>query len=380
MQTSSFWQAVDRLGSTGVPLTLWRLELNGELAAALPLLRRTPGVADRIPDPDEPRRRPWMRVSPTENDEVYVAESEDSPAHRAPFDVPARDLSLMAPDWEAIRPALAGLLGFTPLSATVPHGNVIRQLGISQPEIGVTIPVFLYLPHGSFSDPHVLLSSLHQLPEGVLYVPTRRHLVAEVFAVTKARNLIVESIADRISQQPNPATTTLTVAATHMASRIAQARQKKAGPILAATPGRTWDKLVIRLTEKGTLIARYGAQSGEHRFGRKVGPDGQAKYPEIFLMLLKTCVDNRWEHPPRTHKTYGATQRAFARLAELLKKLTLIDGEPFHKIQGGWEPKFQFEPDTQLAKAIGQYRRNLADQRSSSSRRSLRNSEADEDE
>ena len=47
-----------------------------------------------------------MLAYPTGNDDVYVAESEDSPAHRPPFEVPACDLWLMTPDWEAIRPVL----------------------------------------------------------------------------------------------------------------------------------------------------------------------------------------------------------------------------------------------------------------------------------
>lgn len=376
MQTPQFWRALDRLGTDGASQLHWRRELEGAFDAAKPYLRRLPGIAGHVPDPDDRRSRLTLTVHPTDGD-GYVAVSEESPAHRAPLELSAEDVALLAPDWEALRPALAELLGFTPLSTTVQHSGVIRQLGISQPEIERTIPVFLYLPHGSFSDPHILLSSLHQLPEGVLYVPTRRHLVAAVFAVTKPRNITVESIADRISRQPNPATTTLTVTATYTTAAPAR---KKAGPILAAQPGRTWDKLVIRLTEKGTLIARYGGHTGEHRFGRKVGADGQAKYPEMFLMLLKTCVDNRWENPPRTHKTYGAKQRAFARLGELLKKLTLIEGEPFHKIQGGWEPKFQFEPDAALSKAIDLHRRGLAEQRANPSRGGRRYDDEDEDQ
>ena len=377
MQTPQFWRALDRLGTDGASQLHWRRELDGSFDSAKSYLRRVPGIAGHVPDPDDARARLTLTVHPADGDS-YVAVSEETPAHRSPLELSAEDVTLLAPDWEAIRPALAELLGFTPLSTTVPHSGVIRQLGISQPEIDRTLPVFLYLPHGSFSDPHIFLSSLHQLPEGVLYVPTHRHLVAEVFAVTKARNVTVESIAERISQQPNPATTTLTVAA--RTASDTPARRKKAGPILAAQPGRTWGKLVIRLTEKGTLIARYGGHTGEHRFRRTVGADGKAKYSAQFLMLLKTCVDNRWEHPPHGHKTYGATQRAFVRLGKLLQTLTLIEGEPFHKIQGGWEPKFQFEPDASLSKAIDLHRRDLAEHRANPSRRGRRHDEDDEDE
>lgn len=348
MLTSSFLQAVDRLGACGVSLTLWRLELNGELDAALPFLRRMPGVADRIPDPDEPRRRRWMRVSPTENDEVYVAESEDSPAHRAPFDVPARDLTLMVPDWETIRPSLAELLGFTASATTAPHSPSIRQIGFSQPQIGTTMPVFLHLPAGSFNDRYVFLSALQSLPECVLYVPTSRHLLPEVFAVANTRKIAIESIADRLSQTA-PASTTLTVAATLTANTARPGNgSKEPRAILAVQPGWVWEKLHLRLTEKGTLVARYNSARGEHRFGRRQGPDGKPKYPQLFKTLFQMCAAGRWENPPRTDKSYAAVQRNFARLRELMQKLIRIDGDPFRKAGGGWEPRFQFEPDREL--------------------------------
>ena len=374
MQTPKFWPALDRLGTDGASRLHWRRELDGAFDSAKTYLRRLPGIAGHVPDPDDPRGIVTLSVYPDEGED-FVAVSEETPSHRTPLALSAEDVALLAPDWEAIRPALAELLGFTPLAATVQHSGVIRQLGLSQPEIGRTVPVFLYLPHGSFSDPHVFLTSLHQLPEGVLYVPTRRHLVAAVFAVANTRKVSIEAIADRISQQPHPATTTLTVAATSIESDATPARRTKARPILAAQPGRTWGKLVLRLTEKGTLIARYGSQPGEYRFGRKVGADGKVKYPALFVMLFTACIENRWEHPPRTHKTYAATQRNFARLRELLQKLTLIDGDPFRKTEGAWVPNFQFEPDAELSKAIALHRRQQAEQRARPSRRAGQHNE-----
>ena len=368
MQTSSFWQAVDRLGTGGVSLTLWRKELNGDLDAVLPFLRRMPGVADRIPDPDEPRR-PWMRVSPTENEEVYVAESEDSPAHRAPFDVPARDLSLMAPDWEAIRPVLAGLLGFNASTTTAPHSPSIRQIGFSQPQIGTTTPVFLHLPTGSFTDHHTFLTGMHSLPECVLYVPTNRHLRPEVFTVANSRKIAIESITDRLTQTA-PASTTLTVAAT-LAAQTGRGEKRSKEPlaILAVQPGWAWEKLHIKLTEKGTLVAQYGTARGEHSFGRTQGADGKPKYPLPFKTLFQMCVAGRWQNPPRTDKTYTATQRNFARLRELMQKLVRIDGDPFRKVGGGWEPRFQFEPDRELAAMLDYQARKNSNRRVPTSRR-----------
>jgi hypothetical protein len=320
-------------------------------------LRRVPGVADRIRDSDDSRKLRWMTVFPTENESVYVAESEDFPSHRAPFEISAHDVSLLAPDWEAIRPALAEMLGFTASAVTAPPSATIRQIGFSQPEIGTTVPVFLYIPCGSFSDPHVFLTGLHSLPECVLYVPTGRHLTPDVFAVANARKIAIESIADRLSQSV-PAATTLSVAGA-LATREKNVTYSK-GPraILAVQPGWVWEKLRIRLTEKGTLVAQYGTAHGEHSFGRKEGPDGQPKYPVLFKIFFRMCVAGHWKNPPRSDKTYAATQRSFARLGDLLKKLIRIEGDPFRKVDGGWEPKFQFEPDRELSAMLNYQTRN----------------------
>ncbi len=334
MQTPKFWPALDRLGTDGASRLHWRRELDGAFDSAKIYLRRLPGIAGHVPDPDDPRGLVTLSVYPDEGED-FVAVSEETPSHRTLLALSAEDVALLAPDWEAIRPALAELLGFTPLAATVQHSGVIRQLGLSQPEIGRTVPVFLYLPHGSFSDPHVFLTSLHQLPEGVLYVPTRRHLVAAVFAVANTRKVSIEAIADRISQQPHPATTTLTVAATSIESDATPARRTKARPILAAQPGRTWGKLVLRLTEKGTLIARYGQPAGRVSLWSKSRRGWEAEVSRAVCDAIHRLHRKPLGHPPRTHKTYAATQRNFARLRELLQKLTLIDGDPLSQKRRG---------------------------------------------
>ena len=153
----------------------------------------------------------------------------------------------MALDWEAIRPVLAGLLGFNASTATAPHSPSIRQIGFSQPQIGTTTPVFLHLPTGSFTDHHTFLTGMHSLPECVLYVPTSRHLQPEIFAVANARKIAIESIADRLTQAA-PASTTLIVAAT-LAARTVGGKEGSKEPmaILAVPPGWTWGKLQIQL-------------------------------------------------------------------------------------------------------------------------------------
>jgi hypothetical protein len=204
---------------------------------------------------------------------------------------------------------------------------------------------------------------MHTLPECVLYVPTNRHLRPEVFAVANARKVAIESIADRLTQTA-PASTTLTVAATLAAQTgRGEKRSKEPMAILAVQPGWAWAKLHLKLTEKGTLVARYGTARGEHSFGRTQGPDGKPKYPLLFKILFRTCVAGRWENPPRADKSYAATQRNFACLRELLQKLVRIDGDPFRKVGGGWEPRFQFEPDRELAAMLDYQARKNSNRR-----------------
>ena len=229
------------------------------------------------------------------------------------------------------------------------------------------MPVLLHLPAGSFNDHYVFLTGLQSLPECVLYVPTGRHLLPEVFAVANARRIAIESIADRLTQTA-PASTTLTVAAA-LATNSAGAEKGSKEPraILAVQPGWMWETLRIRLTEKGTLVARYHSARGEHRFGRRQGPDGKPKYPQLFKTLFRMCAAGRWENPPRTDKSYAAAQRNFARLRELLQKLVRIDGDPFRKAGGGWEPRFQFEPDRELAAMLDYQARKNSNRRVTSS-------------
>jgi len=201
-------------------------------------------------------------------------------------------------------------------------------------------------------------------------------LVPEIFSIANAQKLAIESIADRLSQ-PVPAATTLAVAGeVAWRERKNKPRGKEPTAILAVQPGWVWEKLKIKLTEKGTLIAQYSTARGEHRFGRKEGPEGQSKYPVLFKILFRMCVAGRWENPPRIDKTYAATQRNFARLRELLQKLVRIDGDPFRKIEGGWEPKFQFEPDRELSNMLNYQSRN----RANLEKADYRNSRSFEDE
>src|SRR5881296_725476 len=127
MNTQKFWETIDRLGTTGAALCVWRMELGDELSNALRYLRRSNQVADYIPDPDNRRRR--LKLYP-KADGTWSAQCEDFPAYRDPLAVSADDVTYYCPDWEPIGPALASALGFVPSLFKAAADSDTRQIGI----------------------------------------------------------------------------------------------------------------------------------------------------------------------------------------------------------------------------------------------------------
>jgi hypothetical protein len=87
------------------------LELGDQLADAMPYSKRLNEVADYIPAPDDRRQR--LKLYPRA-DGTWSAQCDEFHAHRVSLIVTADDVSCFAPDWDAIRPALASALGFVP--------------------------------------------------------------------------------------------------------------------------------------------------------------------------------------------------------------------------------------------------------------------------
>lgn len=351
MQTPRFWQTVDRLGTFGSSLFQWRMELGEHCAKVLSCLRKLPGLATDIPDPDDPRLR--LSLHPTDDDEIYTAESDDLPAHRKPIDVPVSELVRLVPDIEKLSDGLADVLGFTPRENCHGHCANIWQVGIMQPRLRETTPIYLYVPTGGFSDFDLFRTGLQTLPSGVLYLPTNRLFIPEVENVAQARGVVLESIRDRLAQSSADATSTISA----IASVSRRSPKPKAGdpdPILAVQRGWKWERLSIRLNLRGHLTASYGDDRGHYEFAVSEGIDEQAKYPPQFIILYRMCAQGWWKNPPTHERHYQSTQREFSRLRKLLKTLIAIDGSPFRKLNGLWEPKFKFVPDPDLAKVLEQ--------------------------
>ena len=349
MRTPRFWQTIDRLGTFGSALSQWRIELDGGFTEASQFLKTLPGLATDIPDPDDPRLR--LSVHPTDEDDVFTAESDDLPAHRAPIEIPAADLARLAPDIEKLGDKLADALGFTPRQPCTAHCPNIWQVGIVQPRLKRTLPVYLYIPTGHFSDFDTFRAGLYRLPGGILYLPTNRLCIPEIQILAEDREVTLESIHDRLRQDSAGATSAMTAIAAS-ASTAGKPKASKRAPILPVERGWKWEQLSIRLSLKGHLTARYAKHVGHYDFGYREGIDGKPKHPPQFTILYRMCAQGWWKNPATYERGYQSAQREFARLRKTLTDLIAIAGSPFEKRDGLWAPRFQFEADADLAKAL----------------------------
>lgn len=349
MRTPRFWQTIDRLGTFGSALTQWRSELDGGFADAAKFLKTLPGLATDIPDPENPRLR--LSVHPTDDDDVFTAESDDLPAHRAPIEIAAAELTRLAPDIEKVGDALADALGFTPRQPCTAHCPNIWQVGIVQPRLKKTLPVFLYLPTGHFSDFDTFRSGLQSLAAGILYLPTNRLFIPEIQSLAQTREVALESIHDRLAQSSAGATSTMSAIAT-TARRKSKSAAASHDPILPVQRGWKWGNLRLRLSLKGHLTASYGGHVGHYDFGYREGIDGKPKHPPQFTILYRMCAQGWWKNPATYERGYQSAQREFSRLRKTLTDLIAIAGSPFEKRDGLWTPRFQFEADADLAKAL----------------------------
>jgi len=128
--------------------------------------------------------------------------------------------------------------------------------------------------------------------------------------------------------------------------------------MLAVQPGWIWEQLRIRLTVKGSLIVQYGttlhSPRGERCFA--LSEDTPPKYPAWFSLLFQICLAGHWKNPARWESNYEAVRKNFSRLRQQLQSLICIPGDPFHRQDGAWIPRFIMELDKELTRAM-QYKK-----------------------
>lgn len=359
--TPAFWRVVDSLGTMPVAALTWRLRLGEECSSASAFLRRSPHAASQVPDPDDPRR--WLHVYP-DSEHGHVGISDESPPHREPLPLKADDLQETTVDVNRLRPELANALAFVAAEEATPAARDVHQLGIAQPAKGRTVPVLICLPRGLPTDRAHFLRALSELPPSVLYVPALRWQSPEAFRLAAARNISIESLANRLGESL-PAAATLT---TPNEPRTPSSRCKLR-PLLRVQTGWRWEDIRIRLTTRATIIASHGSDRGEHRFVPVRKGESIRRFPHLFQMLIEISFAGQWQNPAPTTRDYEKVSKAFHRLRQTIEKLIPIPADAFIRDGNRWRPRFRIQLDEEI---------ELVSRR----RRSMKNSsdQADEDE
>jgi hypothetical protein len=279
------------------------------------------------------------------DDVTCIAESDDFPAHRPSLTLPASEVVRQAPNRTTLRPALADALGFVAGTFKTQTDPNTQQLGIVQPPRSATLPVYLHLPVGAFTDYARFIEAIQSLPACVLLVPTARWLDGEINRLAARHEIRLEPLAERFVAADAEPSTVLAIASNAVATKKAQMRQPKLRAILNVQPGWFWERVQIRLTASGTLIASYGDAKNEHRFVRD--PHTRS-FPQFFSLMLELSHRGSWKNPHSADPTYEAISRSFNRLRDQLRALIPIPAEPFRRRNRVWEPKFKLELDGSL--------------------------------
>ena len=335
-----FWKALERIGTAGAAASDWRLLTGEEWPDAVPLLSATRRYAQTVIAPDRPSKR--LNVYP-EGETEFVAVAEEPPL-RPPITMCARDVIVLIPDWRAIGQRLAAALGFIP--GDMRSEGQIRQIGIVQAKRRVTRPVFLHLPAGGIGDEPRLHRDIGELRDCTILLPSARWLTPHLAALAAARDIHLETIAERLAEPPENRGTLLTRTASAPVKHDANSTRRSA--ILDVQPSWTWDNLHVEVDIGGKIIARYGQQRGEHRF-RRDAKNGFARGIEILGRIAATGF---WENPPSGASDHESQRKAFARLAKELRELIPIPGDPFERQGRHWVPLCKLKLSGALASLV----------------------------
>jgi len=236
------------------------------------------------------------------------------------------------PDWKRLSDKLAKELGFIAID---PGGTgQTRQIGSITSRKLPAGHVFLHIPGGHVGMRAALLRDMAILPACTLFLPSAALLSADVSKMAEARNIRVETIAERMAM-PVSERGTLLVRAKSAAKKSSP--KKELLPILDVQPGWTWDNLRMVLDPTGSIAVQYGRQKGAFTFPKANG----TKVNRPIEILATIAVKELWKNPPAGTKNHERDRKAFRRLEKDLKALIPIAGHPFDKEKGEWKPAFQ---------------------------------------
>jgi len=323
MPPPRFWTLLEQIGTSGAAAYDWEILL-GKTWKTAPL-RRTLQVAGTVRDASNPDRHLEL-----------IEEDEDCYTTTFPLNstisLARGQVEVWIPDWNRLAEELAKELGFIAID---PGGtSQTRQIGSITSRKLRASHVFLHIPGGHVGMRAALLRDMATLPACTLYLPSARLLSEDVSKMAESRNILVETIADRMAM-PASERGTLLVRARSAAKKTSP--KKELLPILDVQPGWTWGNLRMVLDPTGSIAVQYGRQKGAFTFPKANGTKVNRPIEILATIAVKEC----WKNPPSGAENHESDRKAFQRLEKDLKTLIPIAGHPFDKEKGAWKPAFQ---------------------------------------
>ncbi len=324
---TNLWRALDLLGAEGAAACDWHHHLGGDLESCHLFLKRGPGHAETVLDPDQPSRR--LDVVADGSDGFLGIVGDEAP-DGPPVPLKAEDVALLIPDWQATATALGKAFGFT-VNRYETHGFT-RQIGTAQNGSDPTRPVVLCLPAGHFGDHGRIASDLAARRDATVLLPSARWLTPPIQALASANHLTLITVAESIAEIAAIAA----VPALATPPTVAGSKKRKK-PLFRIQPGWRWNMLTIEVAAGGRIIASCDDQRKEYRF-RKSNARTHAKDYEILMHLTSK---SKWRNPPTGTTENEAVRRQFFRFRNTLDELIGIPGEAFDTEDDDWKPKFK---------------------------------------
>ena len=325
--TSSLWRALDRLGAGEFATCDWLYHLDAEWEICRPFLKKVPGHAETVLDPDRPSRR--LDVVPDGTDGFLGIVADDAP-DGPPLPLGANDVAPLTPDWQAIATALGKAFGFT--ANRYESQGLTRQIGTAQNGSDPIRPVVLCLPAGHFGDHGRIASDLSARRDATILLPSARWVTPPVQALASANRLTVIALAEHLAEIVAIAAVPALATPPPMAGS-----KKRKNPLLRIQSGWRWDMLTIEVAAGGRIIVSCDCQRKEHRF-RKSNARTHARDYEILMNLASKP---KWRNPPTGTPKNEAVRRQFYRFRETLDELIGIPGDAFDLEGDDWKPNFK---------------------------------------
>lgn len=341
--TPAFWQALERLGANGAAACDWQRQLGADWNTCRVFLKKLPGHAPTVVDPDRPTRR--LAVVPDAPD-GFLGVVDDEEADRQPLVLEPEDVAVHQPDWWKIAERLGQMLDFS--ANCYETQGLARQIGTAQDGSYAIRSVVLCLPAGHFGDHAQMLRDVSARQDATILLPSERWVTPPLQAVASANRLSMVGLVERCRHLLRGQSVGVSNLGTPVVSAGLPRKNK---PCLVIQPGWRWDMVRVVVAPGGRLLFSCDGHTGEHSL-----PKTTAKKPNQALGIMMTlAVKHEWTNPTSGAADHERVRKNFQRLEKLLRNLVPLPGKPFRNDAGKFIPHFKItlHPDLVVGAARG---------------------------